>query len=338
MCIEKSITQYVACDLCFKDHGLRSEIFKGRQATKTKCPHCGQTLGTKVTNEELREACSIFFQRGSYSRCDFGGANILMLFEDHNDDILVPDTLRDDLKTLSSEFNINVGYASPKTWQVGVNDWLIKLNEYEGNRRIDVINSILDRCKKVDLDREEHFFRIRINIPNSDLLNPLAFDSPPNQTFKSGRFNLHHTSVFYGAFHVETCLNESRVSVDDYIYVAKLKPRQNLKLIDFTKIKSDRKEDDSTNLSMAIIMLFSAGNSSYPITQTISERINQLGFDGVIYPSFFNQVRDQNYSNIVLFGHPITEKKIEVASINALQQKSIRYEFTYGPAIKMSDL
>lgn len=339
MCMKKNfVSKHVACDLCFKDYGLRSEIFRGRQATKDKCPRCGHSFGTKVTYEELRKACHIFFQRGSYSRSDFGGANILMLFEDHcDDDFLVSNTLKDDLRTLSSEFNINVGYASPKTWQVGENDWLIKLS-HEETIRTNQIDSILERCKNVMLNREEHFFRIRANIPDSDLLSPFAFDPPLKQDFKNGRFNLSHTSVFYGAFHVKTCLNESRVAVDDNIYVAKLKPRQSLNLIDFTKIKNDRKEDDSTNLCMAMNMLFSAGNSSYSITRIMSKRIYELKFDGVIYPSFFNQVSDKDYRNIVLFGHPIAEEKVEVASINTLHQKNISHDFSYGPVIKMSNL
>lgn len=331
------MTKYVACDLCFKDYGLRSEIFRGRRATKDECIHCGNTNGTKVTYEELKEACSIFFQRGSYSRSVFGGANVLMLFKDHYDDILVSNALIEDLKILSTEFKINVGYASPRLSQVGENDWLIKLYEFEGDKRNNVIDKVINRCKQVDLNKEEHFFRIRVNIPNPDLLNPDAFDSPPKQTIDSGRFNLCHKSVFYGAFHVETCLNESRVAVDDDIFVARLKPNQKLKLIDFTKIASSNNEDDFTDLNRAIAMLFSAGNHSYPITQSFSEVIYQKGFDGVIYPSFFNQVRDANYRNIVLFGHPIAEKKIEVVSINIIQQKSIRYEFTYGPVIKTSD-
>jgi hypothetical protein len=110
------------------------------------------------------------------------------------------------------------------------------------------------------------------------------------------------------------------------------------------------------SLDMAVHMLFLAGKHSYPIAREIALAAQRGGFDGVLYPSYFSMLRSGGIPfetltgishrripkfagrerakiipNIAIFGRPISEKKVEVTSINRLMLARVEYEVRFGP-------
>lgn len=153
------------------------------------------------------------------------------------------------------------------------------------------------------VENQQSFYRIRTN-PKSDFTSPIAYDAPPIQRLEDGRMNLECNTVLYGAFNVETCIHETRVAIDDEIYIATLNPTKELKFLDFCRIKAAKNEPTPfEQLGLAISQIFLAGTQSYRITQAFSKYAFEHGYDGVIYPSYFNSVRDKKFRNIVIFGH-----------------------------------
>ena len=80
-------------------------------------------------------------------------------------------------------------------------------------------------------------------------------------------------------------------------------------------------------------MIFYAGKQSYKITQAFSLIAMERGYDGIIYPSFYNQVRDEDCRNLILFGRPVLEGKLEMTSVNHLVLNKVEYEYTLGPVL-----
>ena len=87
------------------------------------------------------------------------------------------------------------------------------------------------------------------------------------------------------------------------------------------------------DLSIAIIFLFTAGGNAYPITQAIATKVQEQGYDGIIYSSLFNQIRDKEYKNIALFGRPVEEGKVSIDNVNRLMLNTVQYQFLLGPAM-----
>ena len=94
----------------------------------------------------------------------------------------------------------------------------------------------------------------------------------------------------YGSQDIDICIHECRAAAEDDIYVATLKPQQDMRLLDLTHVlKEDVTEFES--LDMAIHMLFLAHSHSYEISRAISLAAKDAGFDGLVYPSFFSLMR-----------------------------------------------
>lgn len=321
----------VACSHCFHDIGLRHEAEKVGTIDKSVCPICGSTKGTKLDIEQLEEACYNYFNIGSYIRTEFGGSNYLSVGNFADDNIEGYTALKKDIKFLSDNFNIGVFHYGPQMWKVGMNEWIEALNSKDYKKRKKAIEEIAGRCYTKKLGSDKRFYRIRTNL-KSDSINPTSYDAPPLQNYKDGRMNLKNNVVFYGAFNVETCIHETRVAIDDEIYVATLHPAKDLRFLDFCRIKSSKTEStDFEFLSTAINQLFLAGKQSYNITRQLSRYAYENGYDGIIYPSFFNSVRDKKFRNLVIFGRPIKEKKVIVTSIDRINLNTVKYNYTFGP-------
>jgi hypothetical protein len=104
-------------------------------------------------------------------------------------------------------------------------------------------------------------------------------------------------------------------------------------------------------------MLFFAADHSYEITRAIAIAASKAGFDGLLYPSYFSQVRSGAmpfetaygisvrqfpdaakyatstiFSNVALFGRPIKEGILAVTCIDRLVIHKVHYDFRFGPA------
>lgn len=326
------MNNFVMCSECFQDYGLKYEACIVGFTNNSLCPVCGSITGKKLTNEDVQLLCDRFFCSGTYVKTEFGGASILNYNDLREyDNIAVNNKLKNDIFLLYNKVGIGVFYYAPPTWRVGSISWLDNLMN---NDNINVIMNIINRVsvKKIDIDCI--FYRIRKINKENEIISDKIFDPPPFQD-NTGRLNVKGTSVLYGAFDIETCIHECRITVNDTLYVATMKPIMELKLLDFTDIFNvPNEETPFESLDIAIKFLFTANAEySYHITQLLAKKAREMNYDGIIYPSFFNQIREDQYKNIALFGRPIEESKVKIESINRLILETAKYNFVLGPLL-----
>src|SRR3546814_11611336 len=99
-----------------------------------------------------------------------------------------------------------------------------------------------------------------------------------------GRLDSLKQPVLYCSQDIEGCVHECRVTVEDELYLATLKPTRNLRLLDLTSLLREEKVTEFESLDMAVHMLFFAADHSYEITRAISAAVWKAGFDGLLYP------------------------------------------------------
>jgi hypothetical protein len=207
-----------------------------------------------------------------------------------------------------------------------------------------------------EISPENHFYRLRLNPKTSH--DTSEYDSPPDNLSGNGRFDKPGFPIMYGSQDLEICIHECRVTVEDNIYVSKLRPTRDLKLLDLTELIVEENVTEFESLDIAIHFLFLAGKHSYGICNDIAKKACECGFDGIIYPSYFSYVRtghvpfdtisygisnrripslkefskSQIIPNLALFGRPIQENKLIVDCINKVLINRVSYETTFGPA------
>lgn len=182
------------------------------------------------------------------------------------------------------------------------------------------------------LSVDSEFFRVRAI--EREPIDDMSFDAPIKQNYKKGRFNIRNEEVLYASFDIETCIHECRASMEDVLYVATLEPCRILTLLDLSDIQDDNKEiTPFEDLQLAVSQIFGAGVQSYCITRRISEISKEQKLDGIIYPSYYNSVRDYSFKNIVLFGHVIRNGVVRVKSIDRVQIRQVDYKYDYGPVL-----
>ena len=166
----------------------------------------------------------------------------------------------------------------------------------------------------------------------------------------------------YGSTDLDLCLHECRVSAEDDLFVATLRPRRKLELLDLSRLLDEPREvSEFESLDLAVNMLFLAGEHSYPVTRAISRAVQQAGFDGMAYPSYFSMLRngvkpfettygishrkipqyrefeDSKISpNYAIFGRPVEEGLVEVQCINRVVLSTVVYSVHFGPALDPS--
>jgi hypothetical protein len=128
-------------------------------------------------------------------------------------------------------------------------------------------------------------------------------------------------------------VHECRVTIADKLYLAILRPTNTLKLLDLTK----QIDEDCTgfeSLNMAIHMIFRAEEHSYKLSKHIAKAAKNAGFNGILYPSYFSQIKKSAFPNIAIFGRPIQEGLIKVEYINRLSLEQVSYKTRFGPVIE----
>ncbi|WP_214070346.1 RES family NAD+ phosphorylase [Mucilaginibacter sp. dw_454] len=345
----------ILCSLCFNDEGLRLDSTTIGIDNTSKCINCGKSDGKKLTRPLVRHLCYRFFVRGTIERFEFGGFPLIQMnelrFNDSN--IHVSPWLEQDVKLIEQAGEIGLFYYGPRLWMLGEIEPLKSLQKEEE------IDSIIERILQiypVHLLNENHpFYRIRLNpdIPHDSA----QYDSPPQGYGGNNRFDDNGEAGLYASPDLELCIHECRATVEDDMFVAKLVPKAELKMINLSAVVREEGVTEFTSLDLAIHFLFLAGKHSYPICSRIAKRIREEGFDGIIYPSYFSYARTgaipfdtiqgmsirlleplqdfaqaQSVPNIFLFGRPIEDKKVLVYSINKVIINSIKYETSFGPA------
>ena len=78
-------------------------------------------------------------------------------------------------------------------------------------------------------------------------------------------------------------LHECRVTAEDDLFVATLRPARDLELLDVAALLDEpRGVTELENLDLALNMLFLAGDYSYPIARELAREARFAGFDGMV--------------------------------------------------------
>ncbi|MDA9509432.1 hypothetical protein XI09_33310 [Bradyrhizobium sp. CCBAU 11386] len=229
----------------------------------------------------------------------------------------------------------------------------LKALESEETRK-GVLERILKEYPTKTLKPDNLFYRIRVapSVPE----NAGEYDSPPKPSDNPGRLDSLDLRVMYGSQDLQVCIHECRVTADDDLFVATLAPKKDLKLLDLTELLVEEHATEFKSLDMAVHMLFLAGKHSYQIAREVALAAQRVGFDGVLYPSYFSMLRSGGIPfetltgishrripkfsdrekakivpNIAIFGRPLSEEKVEIKSINRLILARVEYDVRFGP-------
>ena len=351
------IGYFVACSNCFANEGLRLDAAKLGWTDASRCPRCGTTSGQKLTRDRLITLGQHFFVWGSIRKFDYGAAPAIQFNDRRKTDIAMPKDLSEDARVFEEILNAGFFAYEPRFWLFGEVEPLKRLRDETS--RSGEIERILREYGSTTLAEGDSFYRVRKNprVP-SDVSE---YDSAPAR-LSAGRLDTSTTSVLYGSTDLDTCLHECRVSAEDDLFVATLRPKRELLLFDLATLLDEPQEvSEFESLDLAINMLFLAGDHSFAITRAISRAVQQAGFDGIVYPSYFSMLRNgvkpfettygishrkipqyrefeesKNSPNYAIFGRPVEEGLIEVKCINRVVLSTVAYSVHFGPALDPS--
>lgn len=326
----------ILCSECFKDYGLKKMAERIGTKGNALCQNCGSRTGVVLDKDNLDLLCSNYFVNGSYNSVDYGGSPVLMMMDgDNSSDYKVHRSLEHDIRLILKKKNMTPTAYGPAMWRVGITEWMERLTSKNWKKRDRAVKELIDRCGVKKLDIASQFYRIRTKL--EDAIDERNFDAPPSQKYNGGRFNVREGVVFYASFDVETCIHECRVSMEDMLYVATLEPCRTLRLLDLCDVKESETEyTPFEDLPLAVKQIFGAGEHSYGITRIISKFAKMQGFDGIVYPSYFNSVRKEPFVNLVLYGQVVKNKIVRVKSIDRIRLDQVEYKFDYGPSFRFN--
>tara|TARA_R110000787_G_scaffold281399_1_gene392675 strand:+ start:4877 stop:6133 length:1257 start_codon:yes stop_codon:yes gene_type:complete len=345
----------VLCSGCFTDHGLRVDAERIGIPHALPCPNCGTDGTKKLTPYLLKVLAAQFFVRGSVHRSTYGSAPLVQFNELRfgDGDYEGSKWLNNDVTLISEKAQIGLFHYGPRMWLLGNIEPLEALQAPA--RRPPVIDRIVTEYPERTLPKGESIYRLRIN-PEAPVASD-EYDSPPDEHLGKGRLDSLSHPVLYCSQDIESCVHECRVTVEDDLYLAVLRPTRDLRLLDLTALLVETDVTEFESLDLAVHMLFFAADHSYEITREIAVAANKAGFDGILYPSYFSQVRSGAipfetvyglsirrfpnasqdatsgiFSNVALFGRPVKAGSLEVACVDRLIIHKVHYDFRFGPA------
>jgi hypothetical protein len=345
----------VLCSACFTDYGLRLDANRIGIPHALPCPNCGVQGTKKLTPYLVRVLASQFFVRGSVHRSTYGSAPLVQFNEARfqKGDYHGPDWLKKDIALISEKGQIGFFHYGPRLWMLGYISPLEGLQDPLTRRTI--IERILKEYPERIMPKDEVIYRLRAN--PEDPVADGEYDSQPDKFLGRGRLDSQEQPVLYCSQDIEGCVHECRVTVEDELYLAALKSTKELRLLDLTAVLREEGVTEFESLDMAVHMLFFAADHSYEITRAIAVEARNAGFDGLLYPSYFSQVRSGAmpfetvyglsvrrfpsaakyaisgiFSNVGLFGRPVKDGRLEVTCVNRLVIHKVSYDFRFGPA------
>ena len=318
------------------------------------CPRCTTTDGRKLNTDRLITLVQNFFVWGSVRKFEYGAAPAVQFNDLRKTDISMPQSLTADASLLEAALGIGFFSYGPRFWMFGEIEPLKSLQQEES--RAEVIHRILRKYDSKTLSTNEKIYRIRKNPIRPSHNN--EYDSPPAELSK-GRLDTAQLPVLYESPDLQTCLHECRVTAEDDLFVATLRPTRDLELLNVTCLLDEpRGVSEFESLDLAVNMLFLAGEHSYPITRSLSRAARLAGFDGLMYPSYFSMLRNgvkpfettrgishrripqykkfeesKIATNVAIFGRPIEEGLLEVSSTNRVILSTAIYSVHFGPVM-----
>lgn len=348
----KAEHQLVACSECFADRGLKLDAVQIGIEDDSPCPNCRSTEGRKLPISGLEALAHRFFVWGSLLRCEYGAAPLVQFNDRQSTCIDVSPWLKRDVEIFEQQLGIGFFHYGPRLWMVGEVEPLKALQN--AKERFPTIERILSEYPERNIGTGESFYRIRKN--PEDSANPQEYDSPPEHVSDAGRLGTKALPVLYASPDLQVCVHECRVTAEDELYVATLKPQRSLKFLDLSVLLKEENVDEFESLDMTVHMLFLAAKHSYEITRSIAASARIAGFDGLIYPSYFSLLRlgvmpfqtvygisnrriphyqehEQATAipNFAIFGRPIENGALIVECINKLILNRVTYDFHFGP-------
>lgn len=352
---EKQHGEPLLCSECFLDMGLKIDAYRIGFSKNIACPNCGKYDGKKLDLELGLKLTYRFFVRGTLFRCEYGAAPTIQ-FNEHKygeHEFVGTEGIYDDIKLIESKLKIGLFSYGPRMWMIGEVEPLKDLQNI--STRCKIIQRILNEYSGRLLLPEDFIFRLRVNPQRPG--DPLQYDSPPDEFLGTGRLDSPTLPILYAFQDIEGCIHECRVTLEDELYLATMNPERPLKLLDLTELLKDS-TTEFESLDMAIHMLFFAAKHSYEISREIAIATFNDGFDGLLYPSYYSQVRNgaipfetaygisirkleplqpyarsQVMENICLFGRPVKNKVLTVKCINRLVLKKAMYDYHFGPIL-----
>lgn len=344
----------VVCANCFSDMGLRLDAERIGQDITSPCINCGSVGFKKLPLAGLEILAHRYFVWGSILRAKYGAAPLIQFNKSQKTSIDVQPWLEQDIRLIESLLGIGFFYYGPRFWMIGEIEPLKALQKLKS--RDSVIDRIILEYPTRVLSMNESFYRVRINPTNP--VDFIQYDSPPSEKTGRGRLDVKGQQVLYGSPDLEVCIHECRVSAEDDIFVATLKPTRDLKLLDLSVLLKEKKGiTEFESLDLSVNMLFLAGRHAYKITRAIAQAARLAGYDGLIYPSFFSLLRigempfqttygishrrieefheheqTKTIPNLALFGRPIASGNVAVKCIDRLIINKVGYDFHFGPS------
>lgn len=159
-----------------------------------------------------------------------------------------------------------------------------------------------------------------------------SYVNPVSDLVAEGRCNPEYISYLYTSQSVECCIHEMRPNMYSYVSVADIKVKEKLNMLGLDKDEPVRDANEyivkgvpDSFLMQYLNLAFSSpyeGYGDYLLSQYISEKIKNHGFDGL---SFRSAVYDEvgKNTNYVIFNY----RKCEAVSSKLYQVKNIRISY-----------
>ena len=345
---------FLLCSQCFSDQGLKLNAEQIGKRKDIICKNCKSKDGSKLIKEDIKNLCYIFFVRGTIENFEYGGFPVIQMNEAHygKTNVDLSQHLEKDIKLIEEAGKIGLFYYPPRFWMFGE---IEPLKSLQTDSRDVIIQEILKKYPTRYLNEDDHFYRLRKNPEKPE--NSDEYDTPPAEFIGNGRLDDIDFPLLYGSQDLQVCIHECRITVEDKIFVSTLKPNRKLKLLDLTELIYEEGVTEFESLDLAIHFLFLAKDHSYEICRKIARKAFEVGFDGIIYPSYFSYIRNglipfdtvygisirrikayndyakaQIIPNLAIFGRPIKEDILKVECINKVLINQIFYQTSLGPA------
>ena len=357
-------TAVVACAECFENEGLRLDAAAIGQEHPSVCARCGTEGGAKLTKRSLAGLAQTVFVKGSLHRTDFGAAPPVAFNDKRSTDTgTCPGWPSSDAALFEEILKIGFFRYGPPLWQAGINENLEKLRQVD--EREQAIARILESYPLQILTEADKFYRLRKISGDAYALGEFdstdwgQYDSPPfpAKAEEAGRLDSPDFPILYGSPDNQTCLRECRVTVEDALFIATLRPVRELRLLNLVSFADEPLSHPCEDLDYAMVMLFLARPQAYPISRAIPCAAQDAGYDGLAYPSYFSMLRSgvqpfESYfglsnrsipelrpkeatkmiPNLAIFGRPIQEGVLTITCINRVILRQTSYSIHFGPA------
>lgn len=343
----------IVCSNCFGDVGLRIDAERIGRDISGPCSNCGASDYKKLPIAGLGALAFRYFVWGSMWRAKYGAAPLIQFNEHQKTSINVQPWLELDVKLIERLLGVGFFHYGPRFWMIGEIEPLKALQK--PNTRQSILERILGEYPARIVLPNESFYRVRVNPSTPG--DSTQYDSPPPEHAGRGRLDVKGQSVLYGSPDLEVCIHECRVTAEDDIFVAKLNPTRELRLLDLSVLlKEEEGVTEFESLDLTVHMLFLAGRHSYKLTRSIAEAARTAGFDGLVYPSYFSLLRlgempfqtiygishrrierlqeheqAKTIPNLALFGRPVASGNVAVTCIDRLIINRVGYDYHFGP-------